>query len=122
MDIRVRSKLIQIARNHLSPISFPVLIQEMDLGLNLDRPYDKSRLNEILHDISMDEHEEGRPLLSCLVKTKTNKGQGDEFFKLCEELGMGEWRALKNDPEFLEDQRRQCYEFWSNEENYQKYL
>lgn len=122
METRVRNKLIQIARTTQSPISFPVLIQEMDLGLNMDRPYDKSRLNEILYDISMEEHENGRPLLSSLVKTKTNKGQGDEFFKLCEELGMGEWRTLKNDPEFLNTQRQLCFDFWTNEENYQKYL
>lgn len=122
MEARVRNKLIQIARTTQSPISFPVLIQEMDLGLNMDRPYDKSRLNEILYDISMEEHENGRPLLSALVKTKTNKGQGDEFFKLCEELGMGEWRTLKNDPEFIDQQRQLCFDFWTNEENYQKFL
>jgi hypothetical protein len=75
-----------------------------------------------LYDISIEEHENGRPLLSALVKTKTNKGQGDEFFKLCEELGMGEWRILKNDPEFINDQRQLCYDFWTNEENYQKFL
>lgn len=69
----------------------------------------------------MDEHEEGRPLLSSLVQTK-NKGQGDEFYKLCEELGMGNWRDLKNDPEFLTEQRNLCYEFWSDESNYEKFL
>jgi len=122
MEARVRNKLIQIARTSQSPISFPVLIQEMDLGLNMDRPYDKSRLNEILYDISMEEHENARPLLSALVKTKTNKGQGDEFFKLCEELGMGEWRVLKNDPEFITQQRQLCYDFWTDDENYQKFL
>lgn len=121
MNDRIRKKLIQIVRLEDSPISYPSLIQQMNLGLNLDIPHEKSMLGEILNEISMEEHNSGRPLLSSLVKIKP-KGQGDTFFKLCERLGYGDWKELKRDDNFLEEQRMKCRAFWIDEKNYQKFL
>lgn len=121
MNDRIRKKLIQIARLEDSPISYPSLVYQMSLGLNLESNHEKNMLGEILNEISMAEHAQGRPLLSALVKIKP-KGQGDNFFKMCEKLGLGLWKELKRDPDFLEKCRIECREFWSNEENYEKYL
>ena len=121
MNDRIRKKLIQIVRLEDSPISYPSLIQQMNLGLNLDIPHEKNMLGEILNEISIDEHQEGRPLLSSLVKIKP-KGQGDNFFKMCEKLGFGEWKELKRSEVFLEEQQERCRVFWNNDENYKKYI
>lgn len=121
MNDRIRKKLIQIVRLEDSPISYPALINQMNLGLNLDIPHEKSMLGEILNEISTEEHEKGRPLLSSLVKIKP-KGQGDTFFKLCERLGYGEWKELKRSEDFLEEQRKKCRSFWMDERNYEQFL
>ena len=118
---RVRSHLIRFSRTQIGTTSYLNLVQEAELGLNLDISHEKSRLNEILTEISEHEYEAGRPLLSSLVKVKGSKGQGDNFFKMCERLGMGEWRALKQQEDFLKDMRQQCRDFWQNDENFQKF-
>lgn len=121
MNDRIRRKLIQIVRLDDAPISYPTLNHQVSLGLNLDAPYEKQMLGTILNEISETEHKAGRPLLSALVRIKP-RGQGDLFFKMCEKLGYGQWRELKRDPDFLETQRERCRAFWSDEENYEKYL
>lgn len=121
MNDRIRKKLIQIVRLDDSPISYPSLVYQMSLGLNLESNHEKNMLGDILNEISMEEYAHGRPLLSALVKIKP-KGQGDNFFKMCEKLGIGNWKDLKRDPDFLEKCRQECREFWTNEENYEKYL
>ncbi|WP_317191546.1 hypothetical protein [Hymenobacter negativus] len=102
-------------------MSYLTLVQEAELGLNLDISHEKSRLNEMLAEISATEHEAGRPPLSALVKVQGSKGQGDNFYKLCEKLGMGEWRSLKQDEDFLKNLIRDCREFWRDEANFQEF-
>lgn len=121
MIIRIRKYLIRYSRTQSGTVSYLTLVQEAELGLNLEISHEKSRLNEILAEISMEEHEAGRPPLSCLVKVKGSKGQGDNFFKLCEKMGMGEWRNLKQDESFLKDLIDQCRAFWRDEANYEQF-
>ncbi len=122
MISRVRKHLIRFSRTQIGTTSYLNLVQEAELGLNLDITHEKSRLNEILTEISEQEHEAGRPILGALVKVKGSKGQGDNFFKLCERLGMGEWRALKQQEDFLKDLRQQCRDFWQDDKNFEKFL
>ncbi len=122
MNIRVRNKLIQLARTDSNPITYQRLITEAELGLNVEISHEKALLGEILSEISTKEYKEGRPLLSAMVQVKSNKGQGDSFFKLCEELGFGDWKELKKDKDFIIEERRKCAEFWSNDENFNKYV
>ena len=86
---RVRSHLIRFSRTQIGTTSYLNLVQEAELGLNLDISHEKSRLNEILTEISEQEYEAGRPILSCLVKVKGSKGQGDNFYKLWRTAGSG---------------------------------
>ena len=118
---RIRTYLIRYSRQQTGTVSYLTLVQEAELGLNLEISHEKSRLNEMLAEISVTEHEDGRPLLSCLVKVQGSKGQGDNFYKLCEKMGMGEWRSLKQNEEFLKDLVQECREFWRDEANFQKY-
>jgi len=119
MTGRIRTYLIRYARQQTGAVSYLTLVQEAELGLNLDISHEKSRLNEMLAEISTTEHVEGRPPLSCLVKVPGSKGQGDNFYKLCEKMGMGEWRGLKQDEEFLKNLMRACRDFWIDEANFQ---
>lgn len=118
---RIRNHLIRFARHQVGTISYLNLVQEAELGLNLDISHEKSRLNELLAEISEQEHAAGRPLLSCMVKVQGSKGQGDNFYKLCERLGMGEWRTLKQEEDFLKNMRRECRAFWQDQQNFEKH-
>ena len=118
---RIRTYLIRYSRLQTGTVSYLTLVQEAELGLNLEISHEKSRLNEMLAEISMAEHEAGRPLLSALVKVQGSKGQGDNFYKMCEKMGMGEWRTLKQDEEFLKGLISNCREFWRAEANFQQY-
>jgi len=122
MNVRVRNKLIQLARTNSNPITYQRLITEAELGLNVDISHEKSMLGEILSEISTKEHQQGRPLLSAMVQVKSNKGQGDSFFKLCESLGYGDWKELKKDKDFIIEQRNKCAEFWTDDANYEKFV
>ncbi|MCA8829076.1 hypothetical protein [Hymenobacter pini] len=121
MTGRVRSHLIRFSRTQVGTTSYLNLVQEAELGFNLDISHEKARLNEILAEISEQEYAAGRPVLSCLVKVEGSKGQGDSFYKLCERLGMGEWRTLKQQEDFLKNMRRECRAFWQNDENFEKF-
>ena len=87
----------------------------------MDIKHEKQLLGEILDEISEDEHEAGRPLLSAMIQDK-KVGQGDRFFKLCETLGMGDWRELKKDEAFRESEIQKCRDFWENDDNYKRYF
>ena len=121
MTGRIRTYLIRYARLQTGTASYLTLVQEAELGLNLEISHEKSRLNEMLAEISTTEHDAGRPPLSCLVKVQGSKGQGDNFYKLCEKMGMGEWRTLKQDEEFLKNLIRETRNFWRDESNYQQF-
>ena len=121
MTNRVRTYLIRFARTQSGTVSYLTLVQEAELGLNLEISHEKARLNEMLAEISQTEHAEGRPPLSSLVKVQGSKGQGDNFYKLCEKMGMGEWRTLKQDEEFLKTLINDCRTFWRDEANFQQF-
>jgi hypothetical protein len=118
---RIRTYLIRYARQQPGTVSYLTLVQEAELGLNLDISHEKSRLNEMLAEISQAEHAAGRPLLSSLVKVQGSKGQGDNFYKLCEKMGLGEWRTLKGQEDFLKTLIRDCRTFWLDEQNFQQF-
>ncbi len=103
-------------------MSFQNLIYEAELGLNLENPHEKSMLTEVIDEISEREYREGRPLLSSLVRVKGQKNQGDSFFRMCERLGYGNWKDLKKNSQFIEEQREACREFWSDKKNFTEYL
>ena len=114
---RIRSALIKLARSS-GTISLLTLNNETELGLHLDSSHERTRLLELLAEITTIEHLAGRPLLSALVRIKGTQGQADAFYRLCERLGLGEWRVLKQNETFLEDQQRRARTFWRDDANY----
>ena len=121
MTGRIRTYLIRYARQQSGTLSYLTLVQEAELGFNLEISHEKSRLNEMLAEISTAEHAAGRPLLSGLIKVPGSKGQGDNFYKLCERLGLGEWRTLKQEENFVKNIAQQCHDFWRDEANFQQF-
>lgn len=117
---RIRSALINLARSS-GTISLLTLNNETELGLHLDSSHERARLLELLAEITTIEHHAGRPLLSSLVRIKGTQGQADAFYRLCERLGLGEWRTLKQNETFLEEQQRRARTFWRAEANYHEF-
>lgn len=117
---RVRSALIDLARSS-GTVSLLTLNNETELGFNLDSSHERARLLELLAEVTTVEHKAGRPLLSSLVRIKGTQGQADAFYRLCERLGLGEWRTLKQDEAFLEEQQRRARTFWRDDANYREF-
>lgn len=118
---RIRNYLIRYARQQPGTVSYLTLVQDAELGFNLEISHEKSRLNEMLAEITQAEFAAGRPLLSALVKVQGSKGQGDNFYKLCEKMGLGEWRTLKGQEDFLKNLIKECRAFWLSEQNYREF-
>lgn len=119
MNYRVREYLIDLCTKG-KIISYQELSEECKLGLDMSSPGDRSKIAELLGEISTYEHQNKRPLLTAIVIAKRTHTQGDGFFKLGEQLGLGNWKTLKRNA-FDAEQIRLCSEFWSNTENYNKY-
>ena len=57
------------------------------LGLRMEDPADRVRIGQILGEISKQEHNAGRPMLSAVVTHKGDERPGTGFFELAQELG-----------------------------------
>ncbi|MEZ4826606.1 MAG: hypothetical protein R3C61_09985 [Bacteroidia bacterium] len=122
MDHKLRRKLIDLARINGAKISYQALSDEFQMQLDMKAKGDRLVFSHILEEISIQEYESGRPILSSLVLPKGKTGrQTDEFYKFCEKLGLGSWEQLKASPEFEQTQRQACYDFWRNDQNYKSY-
>lgn len=94
-------------------VTYQNLSTVINLGLDMSLSKDRNTIGELLCNISRQEHKDGRPILSALVITANEKSQGDGFYKLCEELGYGEWQQLKRNEKFSKERIDECYEFYS---------
>lgn len=119
MDKDIRNVLIEIARKK-RVIYYQELCDKCQLGLNMrDNPSDRLEIGRLLGDISTNEFNNNRPLLSAVVITKGGE-EGDGFYKLCQQLGLtGDWKRLKREGIFAALEIKKCHEFWSNNENYE---
>lgn len=121
MNNTVRNHLIELARKEMTT-TYQKLSDDCKLGLIMtESEYARAEIGRILGDISTYEHENGRPLLSCLVISKGDNYQGDGFYKLAEGLGFGPWKKLKKNIEFETGQMNDTYAFWKNPVNYDLY-
>jgi len=122
-EIKVRGYLIDFVRSHSkdNPYTFyQRLCDKCSLNLNMyNNPADRGRIGIILGNISIFEYKNNRPLISSVVVSQ-NYEQGDGFYKLCEELGFGNWKKIKEDRADFE-MTRECYDFWHKEENFIKF-
>jgi hypothetical protein len=79
-------------------------------GLDMDLPADRVKLGDILGEISMFEHKNGRPLISVIVVHKENNMPGNEFFRLAKQLGI---YGGGDDLGFFVRELRRVHEYWS---------
>lgn len=120
MDDRIRRKLIQIAREG-NMIYYSDLNQELDLGFDFKIKHHQKMIGELLGEISESEYEKSRPLLSSLVIRKNDKEQGDGWYKLCSRLFGKPVEYYRNNKEFEKEKIEDCYTFWQQDDNYEKY-
>jgi hypothetical protein len=119
MNYQLREYLIDLCAMGKT-IAYQELSNECKLGLDMSSPADRSKIAEQLGTISIYEHHHNRPLLTAVVIAKRTHIQGDGFFKLGEQLGLGDWKILKKDS-FDIVELNKCFEFWSNTENYNNF-
>ena len=90
---RARQVLIDYASRR-EAIRYADLIEKAQLNLSMRNPHHRGILGEILGNISTYEHQNGRPLLS-VVAVLANFSHSDGFFKLADDLELGNWEQLK---------------------------
>ena len=105
LALDIRQKLIESASNEKKLYCGDIAISGDDLYM--------SGLSDVLSKISRYEYKNGRPLLSAIVVQKENELPNTEFFLLCDSLKT---------TQSLEEMQSDCFDFWSKEENKQKYL
>ena len=106
---RVREILIENASQRQA-IKYADMIEAAHLQLSMSTPYHRTILGEILGNISIFEHENDRPLLSC-VAVLANLKHSDGFFKLADELGYGNWEELKKN-HFDNMEMTRTFNYW----------
>lgn len=117
----IRLKLIELARLKTT-WAYSQLNDQLELHLDFKNAYDRSLIGDWLGEISLHEHEKGRPLLSALIThLGGQREQGDGFYKLCEELYGEDWQTLKLDKEWENAQIAKCFRFWLEPDNYKNY-
>lgn len=89
------------------------LKQQFDLN---EDPMSKS-LAGLLGDISVDENEQGNPLLSVIVVNKETKIPGDRFFKLAKDLGLyqGSLNNREQKDLFYISELNNAHSFWERD-------
>ena len=110
---RVRDLLIAKASKKLV-YYYSDLVRDAGLHLDMNIPADRGKIGNILGAISTYEHNQGRPMLSSVVVSKSFE-QGDGFFKLAEELGYGDWKTLKNEKIFEMDMMNKTHDYWHSQ-------
>ena len=107
MNKAIHKKLMEVA--HLqTTISYSELAPLADLDMSRDN--DRAEIGRILGEVSVHEHEEGRPMLSAVV-THKDGDPGKGFYTLARELGVMAWRIDKL--AFWSQELRKVHDYWS---------
>jgi len=81
------------------------------LGLKMGDPADRVRIGQILGDISKQEHDAGKPMLSAVVTHKEDERPGPGFFELAQKLGLV--GAMDSETFFIHELKR-VHQYWAN--------
>lgn len=119
MNNDVRKYLIEVARQKDKFVYYSDVVKVCNLSINLSIPSDHDILSNILSEVSIYEHENGRPLLTSLIiyKDSSKNDHGEGFYKLAQSLGLGDKKKLRNDL-FGFSEATNCREFWKDKNNY----
>lgn len=124
MNERVRSYLIETARQKEKFVYYSDVVRDCALDADITTEYGRNELSGILGEVSAFENSQNpsRPLLSSLViyKDISKNDHGDGFYRIAEQLGKGSYKKLK-DELFGFSEAEQCRKYWQNENNYAAY-
>lgn len=109
---RTRQVLIDYASRR-EGIKYADLIEKAQLNLNMKNPHHRGLLGNILGKISEYEFGHGRPLLSSVAVLQDLKKHSDGFFKLAQDLGLGNWESLKKDG-FDNTEMTRTFNYWQH--------
>jgi hypothetical protein len=119
MNTLVREYLIDVAQANKTT-SYQELSNRCRLGLDMSLAHHRAEIGSILGIISDYEYEAGRPMLSVVAVLAETGLPSDGFYRLCEGLGLGTIKRLKEDC-FGEQEMAKCFAFWRHARNYQTY-
>lgn len=111
--LRIREVLIKVAKRK-SVINYTDLLKQSGVRLDMSNPHDRGVLGNLLGDISWNEVQEGRPMLSSVALHAGDFKQGGGFFDLAEELYSISLPSADAELEFGMDEMNKTHEFWSN--------
>jgi hypothetical protein len=77
----------------------------------MDDPSHRVKIGEILGDISKEEREAGRPMLSAVVTHKEDERPGTGFFELAQELGLT--GSTDSETFFIQELKR-VHDYWAS--------
>lgn len=124
MNERVRSYLIQVARQKDKIVYYSDVVRDCNLPFDITTELGRDQLSNELGEVSDFEfhQQQPRPLLSSLViyKDKNKNDHGEGFYRLAQSLGLGNRKKLR-DELFAFAEAKRCGEFWQKDENYNKY-
>lgn len=108
MKDRIRDTLIKAARNQR--VVYYAEVGKL-LNFSMDNPSHRVELGRILGEISTEEHEKGRPLLSAVVVHKEDHQPGEGFFNLARELGKK--RPDEDSDAFYASELKRVFNAWA---------
>lgn len=108
---QLRERLIEAAR-HRGFVYYKEVAQRLDIVS--DRLDHSREMANALDEISIYEHENGRPLLSVVVVHQDDKRPGQGFFKMAKHTGVQE-PATDNDAFYVHELTR-AWDYWENAE------
>jgi len=110
--IRLREILIKVAKRK-GIITYTDLIKQAKVRLDMSIPYDRGQLGHLLGEISWNEAQEGRPMLSSVALHAGDYKQGQGFFDLAEEIYS---ISLDNEDKRIKfgmDEMNKTHTFWA---------
>ena len=110
--LRIKDVLIKVAKRK-SMINYTDLLKQSGVHLDMSNPHDRGVLGNLLGDISWNEVQEGRPMLSSVALHAGDFKQGGGFFDLAEELYSISLPSADAELKFGMDEMNKTHEFWS---------
>ena len=110
--LRIKDVLIKVAKRK-SVINYTDLLKQSGVHLDMSNPHDRGVLGNLLGDISWNEVQEGRPMLSSVALHAGDFKQGGGFFDLAEELYSISLPSADAELNFGMDEMNKTHEFWS---------
>lgn len=83
-------------------------------GLNMESQGDRTKMGELLGEISTYEHEHGRPMLSAVVVQSGIGYPGEGFYNLARDLGIHHSHDEMSDMEFFVKEVKKVHQYWQN--------